>query len=174
MHSRILATVATVASLSACGAPRATVTDAQRDAATREVTAVVDSLFASMNAGDVDGIYGHYRKSDDFMYVTVARTMRTWDTFSSVTSSFYVQHPDVTFQHHVVQTQVLAPDVAVVTIEGSATTSAHLTWTEVFVKEGGRWVITLEHESWPGAPPPPAPHPMMEPQPADTSSAPGR
>jgi ketosteroid isomerase-like protein len=138
------------------------VTDAQRAEATRQVEATVDSLFADMNAGDVDRIYDHYRKSDDFLYVTVNETMESWKTFSSVTRSFYTQHPDVKFKYRIVQTQVPAPNVAVVTIAGSATTSPHLTWTQVWVREDGRWVCSLENEAWPGARGPGAGHPAME------------
>ena len=150
----------------AVGACRATsgveLSDAQRTAIATEVNQTVDSLFADMNAHDADRIFAHYRQSDDFLYVTISETMRSWKTFSTVTRSYWTQHPDVTFKHHIVQTQVLAPNVAVVTIAGSATDAPHLTWTQVYVREDGRWVITLENEAWPGAPSPTAPHPAME------------
>lgn len=159
-------TVAAVAVLAGCqpGNPDGLqqVTDAQRTAVTREVAQAVDSLFADMNAHDPDRVYEHYRKSDDFLYVTVHETMRSWKTFSSVTRSYYAQNPDVTFQHRIVQIQVLTPNVAVATIKGSTPDSPYLTWTDVFVREGGRWVITLENEAWPGAKPPAAPHPAMQ------------
>jgi hypothetical protein len=159
----------------AAGACHATsgleLTDAQRTAITSEVDQTVDSLFADMNAHDPDRIFAHYRQSNDFLYVTVSETMRSWKTFSTVTRSYWTQHPDVTFKHHIVQTQVLAPNVAVVTIAGSATDAPYLTWTQVYVREGGRWVITLENEAWPGARAPSPPHPAMELQ--DTSGSGG-
>ena len=105
----VLATAMAVAACQSGGS--AEVTDAQRTEITAQVTQVIDSLFASMNAGDVDAVDGHYRKSDEFISVTVAQFLEGWNAFSSVTSSFFAQHPGVTFEHRIVQTQVLAPNV---------------------------------------------------------------
>jgi hypothetical protein len=163
MRIHLLSALAVCLATGACHATSGReLTEARRAAITNEVNQTVDSLFADMNAHDVDRIFAHYRESDDFLYVTVSETMRSWKTFSTVTRSYWAQHPDVTFKHHIVQTQVLAPNVAVVTMEGSATTAPYLTWTQVYVRENGRWVITLENESWPGARPPAPSHPAME------------
>jgi uncharacterized protein (TIGR02246 family) len=144
------------------------ITDAQRTEISAQVAQVIDSLFVAMNQGDADAITSHYRKSGDLMQVSVAETLTGWENFATVTGQFCTQHPDVRFEHRIVQTQVLAPDVAAVTIAGSATTSEFLMWTEVLVREDGRWVITLEHESWPGARAP-VTHPAME-VPPDTEA----
>ncbi|MCG6958032.1 MAG: nuclear transport factor 2 family protein [Gemmatimonadetes bacterium] len=155
----VLATAMAVAACQSGGS--AEVTDAQRTEITAQVTQVIDSVFTAMNAGDVDAVYGHYRNSDEFISVTVTQFLEGWNAFKSVTSSFFAQHPGVTFQHRIVQTQVLAPNVAAVTIQGSSNEAPLLMWTDVLVREEGRWVITLEHESWPGATAPTV-HPAME------------
>lgn len=163
MRKHLLITLATTTMAAACQAGGTTVTDGQRAEIAAQVAQTIDSLFAAMNVGDVDAITSHYRKSDQLMSVTVAQDLKGWEAFSSVTRSFYQQHPDEKFQHRIVQTQVLAPNVAAVTMAGSATSADFLMWTDVLVREEGRWVITLEHESWPGAPAPSV-HPAMEPQ----------
>jgi uncharacterized protein (TIGR02246 family) len=155
----VLATAVAVAACQTGGT--AELTDAQRTEITTQVGQVIDSLFAAMNAGDADAITSHYRRSDDLMQVTVAQTLTGWEKLAAVTKQFSTQHPDVKFEHRIVQTQVLAPNVAAVTIAGSATTSEFLMWTDVLVRQDGRWVITLEHESWPGARAP-VTHPAME------------
>jgi uncharacterized protein (TIGR02246 family) len=161
----LMSALAAATAVAACQPRGATeVTDARRTEITTQVTQVIDSLFTAMNEGDVDAITSHYRKSDDLMQVTVAQTLTGWDNFATVTKQFSTQHPDVKFEHRIVQTQVLAPNVAAVTVAGRATTSEFLMWTDVLVRENGRWVITLEHESWPGARAPVA-HPAMEPAP---------
>ena len=147
------------------------ITDAQRTEITGQVAQVIDSLFAAMNEGNVEAITSHYRKSGDLMQVSVTETLTGWEGFATVTSQFYTQHPDVKFEHRIVQTQVLAPNVAAVTIAGSATTSEFLMWTDVLIRENGRWVITLDHESWPGARAP-VTHPAMEAPPGTESPRP--
>jgi hypothetical protein len=59
--------------------------------------------------------------------------------------------------------QVLSPTAAVALQRGSSSRAPALFWTRVLVKEDGRWVITYEHQSWPGCDPPPAPHPYTAP-----------
>ena len=167
MRNRVLSVLA-AAALTACQGGN-TVSDAQRTAAIGEVSQTVDSLFAAMNAHDPDRLLAHYRKGNDFTYVAVATTMRGWDAFAGMTRAYVAQHPDVTFEHHILQIQVPAPDVAVATIEGSASDAPFLMWTQVYVRENGRWVITLEHESWPGAREPAPSPPSMELPGADTA-----
>lgn len=161
MRTRLVSVLAATAMAVACQAG-GTVSDARRADVTTEVTQAVDSLFTAMNAHDAERILSHYRKGNDFTYVAVATTLRGWDAFAGMTRAYNASHADVTFEHHIDQIQVLSPDVAVATIQGSASDAPYLMWTQVYVREEGRWLVTLEHESWPGARTPPPTHPAMQ------------
>ncbi len=159
MRIRALCVLAAVAALGACQ-PERGVDDASRTAITRAVMATMNDLYGAMNAHDADRVLAHYLKSEEFLYVGVGDTTLGWETFSSLTRPWYQSHPDVTFEYEIVHVQVLAPDVATVTAKGSSTEAPFLMWTRTFVLRDGQWLISLEHESWPGAEPPRAQHPM--------------
>ncbi len=159
MRTRALRVLAAVAAMGACQPARG-IDDARRAAITEEVVATVDDLFAAMNAHDADRVLDHYLKSDELLYVGVGDTMQGWDMFATLTRPWYANHADVTFEHEILHVQVLSPEVATVTARGSSTESPFLMWSRTLVLRDGRWLVALEHESWPGAEPPAAQHPM--------------
>ncbi len=160
MRIRALPAAAAVVAMAACQ-PTQELTDAQRTTITADVIATVDSLYAAMNEHDPDQVLGHYLQSDQFLYVGVSESIQGWRTYSSLTRPWYQGHPDVTFQYQILHVQVLAPDVATVTARGGSTEAPFLMWTRTLVLRDGRWLIALEHESWPGAEEPKGGHPMM-------------
>jgi hypothetical protein len=130
-------------------------------AITQEVTEALAGLTEAMNSHDPDRVFAFYRQDEEFFYLGCTSSMVGWSTFSSRVASYYLSAEDVTFHREVVWTQVLGPTVAVVAMKGSSTEAPALFWTEVLKKGAeGRWLITYEHESWPGCSPPPAAHPM--------------
>lgn len=159
MRTRALHVLAAVAALGACQSGRG-VDDVERTAITQEIRTTVNDLYAAMNAHETDRLLAHYLNSGEMLYVGVGDSMVGWEMFSSLTRTWYQTHPDVTFQHELLHVQVLAPDVATVTVKGSSSEAPYLMWTRTMVLRDGQWLIALEHESWPGADPPRAPHPM--------------
>lgn len=136
-------------------------TDAQRDEIASQVKEAVDGLFVAMNARDPDRVLSHYVEDDDFAYVGTINLRPGREGFASMVRAYYPRHPEVTFTHRIVHTQVLSPTTAVVFSQGGSSDVEFLAWTHVLVRrEGGRWLITYEHEAWPGAEPP-SQHPGM-------------
>jgi uncharacterized protein (TIGR02246 family) len=125
------------------------------------VMAAVDSLYVAMNEHDADRVLDHYLQSNQFLYVGVSESIQGWQTYATLMRPWYQGHPDVTFQYQVLHVQVLAPDVATLTARGGSTEAPYLMWTRTLVLQGGRWLIALEHESWPGAEEPKGGHPSM-------------
>jgi len=160
MRIRALPALAAVAAMAACQ-PTRELTDAQRTTITADVIATVDSLYVAMNEHDADRVLGHYLQSDQFLYVGVSESIQGWQTYSAMARPWYQGHPDVTFQYQVLHVQALAPDVATATVRGGSTEVPYLMWTRTLVRRGGRWLIALEHESWPGAEEPRGQHPSM-------------
>jgi len=147
--------------VTACDSGPSPFTEADRDVIALEVEETLGQLTEAMNAHDSERVMGFFRNSDDFLYLGCTSFILGWDTFSSMVGPYYPANPDVVFQQEVVRTQVLSPTVAVVAVRGSSTEAAALFWTEVLVREeDGRWLITHEHESWPGCSPPSPPHPF--------------
>jgi len=160
MRIRALSAVAAIFVVAACQ-PTQELTDAQRTSITAEVIATVDSLYAAMNEHDADRVLGHYLQSDQFLYVGVSESVQGLQTFTTLVRPWYASHPDVTFEHQILHVQALAPDVATVTVRGGSTEVPYLMWTRTLVRQDGRWLIALEHESWPGAEEPTGGHPSM-------------
>jgi hypothetical protein len=133
---------------------------AQKDAIATEVEETLAGLTEAMNAHDSDRVFAYFRNSEEFLYLGCTDFLIGWDAYSRRAGPYYAANPDATVQQGVVRTQVLSPTVAVVALRGSSTLSEALFWTEVLVKEDGRWVIAHEHESWPGCSPPSEPHPF--------------
>ena len=128
-------------------------------AITQEVTEAVAGLTEAMNAHDPDRVFAFYRQDEEFFYLGCTSPMVGWGTFSPRVASYYLAAGEVRFDREVVWTQVLSPDVAVVSLKGSSTEAPALFWTEVLQKgANGRWLVTYEHESWPGCPVPRGPH----------------
>jgi len=145
----------------ACQPATTELTDRQRQAITSEVNEAVDELFAAMNARDADRVLSHYLDSDDLAYVGTLSIRVSREGVAAMVRSFYNRHPEVTFTHRIVHTQVVSPNVAVVFTEGGSSDVEHLAWTHVLARaEDGSWLIAYEHEAWPGAAPPTR-HPGM-------------
>jgi ketosteroid isomerase-like protein len=128
--------------------------DAQRADITSQVNEAVGGLFGALNVHDPDQILSHYLDSDDFAYVGTMSILVSREALASVVASYHSRHPEVTFTHRIVHTQVVSPTVAVVFSEGGSSDAEHLVWTHVLVRgEDGRWVVAYEHEAWPNAEP---------------------
>ena len=161
MRNRVLTMFAIATTLAACQQPPAAgLTDSQRAALASEVSETVDQVFEAMNNHDAERLMSHYLQSDDFAYAGVTDFKLGYDIFSRVMSPWYVANPDVSFEHEIAQTTVLSPTTAVVLVRGKSTVSASLLWTQVYVKQDGKWLIAHEHESWPMCVEAPQPHPL--------------
>ena len=161
-YSAVLASLSILLTV-ACEPGSAPFGQAQKDAIALEVEETLAGLTEAMNAHDRDRVFAYFRNSEEFLYLGCTDILLGWDAYSRFAGPFYAANPDVTIQQGVVRTQVLSPTVAVVALRGSSTVSEALFWTEVLVKEDGRWVIVHEHESWPGCSPPSEPHPFTTP-----------
>ena len=163
MHNRILTLLGVAAMLAACQQPPAAeLTDSQREAIASEVSETVGQVFEAMNSHDAERLMTHYLQSEDFAYAGVTDFKLGYELFTRVVSPWYIANPEVTFEHEIVQTSVLSPTTAVALVRGKSTVSEALLWTQVYVKQGGRWLIAHEHESWPICVEAPQPHPMTE------------
>lgn len=156
---RLCSGIVLIGSLGAasCGAPPR-MTEVQRLHVLEEVHAAVADRFEAMNRHDPEAVAGFYRPGEDFVYAGVSDVVTGLDGFSAMTAPWYGLHSDQVFEYDILHTQVLSPTVATVTIRGGTGEAPHLLWTNVYVLEAGRWLVALEHESWPGAPAPSA-HP---------------
>ena len=132
----------------------------QAEALEVEVRETLAGLTEAMNQHDPDRVLGYYKESERFLYLGCTYFMLGWETFSPRAWSYHVANPQVVFHQEVVEVQVVGPTVAVAALQGGSSEAEALFWTEVLVKEDGAWKITYEHESWPGCPPPPTPHPF--------------
>jgi uncharacterized protein (TIGR02246 family) len=160
LSTTFLAMVATLAACQQPPQPTAELTDDQRTAIASEVTATVDEVFEAMNRHDAEAVMRHYVQSNDFSYAGVTDVKIGYEIFSRVVSPWYVANPEVSFEHEMVQTTVLSPTTAVALVRGKSSVSESLLWTQVYVKQDGRWLIAHEHESWPMCVEAPQPHPL--------------
>lgn len=142
-----------------CQRSSAPLDEAEKQTIAREVEETLGRLTEAMNAHDPDAVLGFYQHSDDFLYLGCTSFLLGFDTFSSRVGPYYLAKPEVIFHQEVVRTQVLSPTAAVVALRGGSSEAEALFWTEVLVRDAdGRWMITYEHESWPGCPAPSGPH----------------
>jgi len=135
--------------------------DAEVDQAalTQEVLETLAGLTDAMNSHDPERVFSFYRQDPSFFYLGCTDILYGWETFASRVGPYYTFNTEVTFQQEVLSVQILSPTVAVAAQRGSSTEAEALFWTEVLQKgEDGRWLITHEHESWPGCPVPRGPH----------------
>ncbi len=147
-------------SLGACEAEPEALTPEFKAGLLREVESTLEGLTEAMNSHDPERIFSYFRQSEEFLYLGCTDLLLGWGTFSSRVGPYYVANPEVTFEQGVVRIQILSPTVAVAALRGGSTETDALFWTEVLVKENGAWLITHEHESWPGCPEPSGPHPF--------------
>ncbi|HKJ93872.1 MAG TPA: nuclear transport factor 2 family protein [Longimicrobiales bacterium] len=128
---------------------------------TAQAEKAVDGLFDAMNEHDADRIASHYLLDRSFAYMECTEFRIGGEGYGRLIHDWYPSHKDVTFQHVILHTIVLAPDVAVVSSQGRASDAGELFWTQVVKQDtDGTWRIAYEHESWAGCPKPAAPHPM--------------
>ena len=124
-----------------------------------EIQETLTGLTEAMNAHDPDLVFSFYRQDPSFLYLGCTNILFGWDTFATRVGPYYTANTEVTFQQEILNIQILSPTVAVATMRGSSTEDAALFWTEVLQRnEAGRWLITYEHESWPGCSVPRGPH----------------
>jgi ketosteroid isomerase-like protein len=125
----------------------------------QEVTETLADLTEAMNSHDPDRIFAFYRQDERFFYLGCTDVLFGWSTFASRVEPYYTSNPDVTFDQEVLSVQILSSTVAVAALRGNSTEASALFWTEVLQKdESGRWLVTYEHESWPGCSVPRGPH----------------
>lgn len=156
--------VLSLALLSACsGPPRTSLTDAERQTVVTEVRGVMGELLEAMNAHEPGRVMSFFSDAPEFLALTCTSYLTGGQTFKAMAGPTHGPGRGTTFQHQVVSVQALSPTAAVVSLRGSSSLAPALFWTRVLVKEEGRWIITYEHQSWPGCSAPPAPHPYTTP-----------
>lgn len=152
--------LAAVVAAAACG-PQQSLTEEQRGAMEDEVAVFVDSLFAAMNAHDVDAIAAHYDRTEAFTYVGCTSIRTGFESLERVMQAYYTANPDVSFDHEVATTRILDRQGAVATVTAATGDDVTLYWSFVLRRSvSGEWRITYEHESWPECPAPRR-HPAM-------------
>ena len=143
----------------ACTPGSAPLTANEEAALKLEVSETLAGLTAAMNAHDPEQVFSFYRQDDSFFYLGCTDVLPGWGTFASRVGDYYRFSTDVTFEQNLLSIQLLSRTVAVAAMRGSSSEAENLFWTEVLQKdESGRWLITYEHESWPGCPVPRGPH----------------
>jgi hypothetical protein len=160
MHARVITLIVACTLLAGCQTESPEPTDADQAALAQEVRETLEGLTAAMNSHDPDEIFTYFRQGEEFLYLGCTEFLLGWQTFSSRVGPYYRANDSVSFHQEPVRIQVLSPTVAVAALRGGSTEAPDLFWTQVLVKEEGRWLITHEHESWPGCSPPSAPHPF--------------
>ncbi len=121
------------------------------------------ALIQAKNAHDPDRVTSFYSDAPDFLALTCTSYIAGGGTFKARIRPTFGARRGTTFEQQVVAVQVLSPTVAVVSLEGGSSRAPALFWTRVVVKDEGRWVISYEHQAWPGCGEPPAPHPFTSP-----------
>lgn len=134
-------------------------TAAREAALEAEVAQALTGLTEAMNARDPEAVFAFYRQDESFYYLGCTSVLFGWQTFSSRVRPYYSTRTDLDFQREILSVQILHPTVAVAALRGSSSEAEALFWTHVLQKgENGRWLVTYEHESWPGCPTPRGPH----------------
>jgi uncharacterized protein (TIGR02246 family) len=142
--------------------PPTELTNEVRAAVQEELREALDDLFAAISAHDPDRILEHYADRADFAYIGALSPQFGSARLEEMVRSWAARHADVTVAHRVVHVQVLSSTVATAFTQGQFSNAETSTvWTHVLVRgDDGRWRVVLEHEVWPGAAEPGAPHPM--------------
>jgi len=159
MDSRTLVIVTLAGLSAACSSQPVSRPEFDEAALAEEVLETLDGLTQAMSSGDPDRVFGFYRQDERFFYMGCTSSMAGWSTFAPRVASYYRTSRELTFQREVLSAQILSATTAVVAMRGSSTEAEALFWTEVLQKgEDGRWLVTYEHESWPGCSVPSGPH----------------
>lgn len=145
--------------VTACAPGASSLDDAGRKAIADEVTAVMADMTEAMNAHDPERVVAFYTDAAEFLFLGCTQFISGGATFKAMVGPTYGPRRGATFTQRVASVRVLSPTAAVVTQVGGSDRAPALFWTKVLVKEEGRWIITYEHQSWPGCEAPPEPHP---------------
>lgn len=154
-----------------CSAPNDSLPASETGAVAAEVADAVAALTAAMNAHDREAVMSFYVDDPDFVYLGCTGFIFGGANFKRIVGSFYEPGRDVQFRQDVVNTKVLSPTAAVVTLRGGSTEAPDLFWTQTWQSVEGQWRVVGEHESWPGCSEPQDSHPFTTP--ADSSSLSG-
>lgn len=138
-------------------------TPADREALASEVRATLAELTEAINDHELERVAALYTDAPEFLFLGCTSAITGGARFKQVVVPTYGPGRGATFVQRVARVQVLSPTAAVALQRGSSSRAPALFWTRVLVKEDGRWVITYEHQSWPGCDPPKQPHPSMAP-----------
>lgn len=122
-------------------------------AAPAEAVAVVDSLFAAMNAGDADRILGLYAQSPDLVTVQCTAMRLGHESLARVVRMYYGAGPRAALEHEVVRSVSLGAGGALVATMARDTAGTELFQTYTLRRTGDGWRIAAEHESWAHCPP---------------------
>jgi ketosteroid isomerase-like protein len=133
-------------------------TAADREAVASEIRSTLAELTEAMNDHDPERVVAFYSDAPEFLFLGCTSAITGGARFKQIVVPTYGPGRGATFVQRVARVQVLSPTAAVALQRGSSSRAPALFWTRVLVKEDGRWVITYEHQSWPGCDPPPAPH----------------
>lgn len=157
--------------LAGCAPGPAPLDDEARTAIASEARTASEALLGALNAHDPDAILAFYDLDGDFTYVACTNFMFGGDGYANLTRSLHLNYTEARYEMAVQSVRVLAPDVAVVSLQG--TMLAPLFVTRVLRRSpAGAWLVTWEHESWPGCEGPSAAHPgTTGPDPADEPGA---
>lgn len=138
-----------------------------------EVAQTIGDYTEALNSHDPDSILSFYRQDPSFLYLGCTDILSGWGTFESRVRPYYTANTDVTFQQDILNLQILSPTAATVALRGGSSEAPNLFWTMALQKGvGGRWLITQEHESWPGCPVPRGPHMGTTGEPGEGTTSP--
>jgi uncharacterized protein (TIGR02246 family) len=164
MRSSALALVVVLAAAGACTPPSSGVSDATREALVAEIRAVTDSLAEAMNAHDPDRFQELFDLDARFVFGSCAEFLEGGEEFAGITRAYHMAKKDVVVDVQLVSVRILGPDAAVAGLQAlssdPAASNPVLTTNVLAKRPDGGWRIVYQHQSWPGCPPPKAPHPM--------------
>jgi len=144
--------------LASCNGPAPSTGGAGREALEAEVRAASQALLDALNAHDADAILAFYALGEDFTQVACTEVRRGGQGFANLTRAFHTQFRDAVYDMRIAGVRIVGADGAVVSLEGELLRPYFV--TRVLERGAdGRWLVTWEHQSWPGCEPPPAPHP---------------
>jgi len=143
---------------SACAPAPIPFTDADRAAAAEEARAASMALVDALNGHDGDAILRFYDLDEDFTYVACTNFLFGGEGYTAMTRSLHLNYADARYDMEVQSVRVLGPDVAVVSLQGTMLTPLFV--TRVLRRSPDHlWLVTWEHESWPGCEDPWPAHP---------------
>ena len=154
-----------------CSAPDESTPANEPGAVAAEVAEAVAALTGAMNAHDRETVMSFYVDDPDFVYVGCTGFIFGGANFKRIVGSSYEANREVQFRQDVVNTKVLSPTAAVVTLRGGSTEAPDLFWTQTWESVEGQWRVVGVHESWPGCSEPQDSHPFTTP--SDSSSLTG-